>query len=336
MKPDEKLDISALKPADDQNHGVQIIPSPGQSDPGSKPSPAANPASKSEIPLLKVEPSQVLEKNLTENPAGNPVEKAGDTKNPAEDFQVISKTPAGASDDAVDKNDGTGVATDAIAMKNSENANKFAGSGMKNLPGGKIDPSPAAVPHPAVAGAQSHGDFDPDLNFLSGGNANSTALHEAGTLISVPLTTDVQVRTAERTTEMVALQAVRLSRSDAESLSVVIKPGAGTELSLELRQKNGVIEAQAVLQRGDFQALNQHWPDLQQKLEQRGIKLAPLGGENNFSPGDQGQFSRQQPDQSSEESAQQASAFAEFTMAMNRGGATARLATATNANEWWA
>jgi hypothetical protein len=135
---------------------------------------------------------------------------------------------------------------------------------------------------------------------------------------------------------MVALNAVRLARSDAESLSVVIKPGGGAELSLELRQRNGVIEAQAVLQRGDFQAMNQHWPDLQQKLEERGIKLAPLGGENSFSSGDPGQFSRPQKDQSSEEAAQQASAFAEFTMAMNRGGATARLATVANANEWWA
>ena len=336
VKPDEKLDTSALKPADDQTHGSQTLSSPGQSNISSNPSPAAGPASKSELSLLTADPSQASEKDLIQNPGGNPVEKVEDTKTPTEDVQVISKTPADASGDAVAKNDGTGVATDAIAMKNSENANKSAGSGLKNLPGGKIDPAHAAVPHLAVAGSQSHGDFDPDLNFLSGGNANSTALHEAGTLISVPLTTNGNVQTAERTSEMVAVQAVRLARSDAESLSVVIKPGAGTELSLELRQKNGVIEAQAVLQRGDFQALNQHWPDLQQKLEQRGIKLAPLGGENNFSSGEPGQFSRQQKDQSSEESAQQASAFAEFTMAMTRGGATARLAAVTNANEWWA
>jgi hypothetical protein len=122
----------------------------------------------------------------------------------------------------------------------------------------------------------------------------------------------------------------------ADSVSVVIRPGAGTELSLELRHRNGTVEAAAVLQRGDFQLMNQHWPELQQKLEQRGIKLSALGGEGNFSAADNGNFShRHQP--SSEEAAQQASAFAEFTVAMNRGGATARLApVAPDGWESWA
>jgi hypothetical protein len=257
-----------------------------------------------------------------------------------ENLQVVSTPPTPTSpESAVDENAGTGVAIDADAMKNLENANKFAGSGMKNLPGGKIDPAHAPVPQLQLVAAPSRDNSGSDLNFSSGGNTNSPAVHDAGTLVSTPsLTTDAHVRTAERTSEMVALHAVRLARSDMDSLSVVIKPGAGTELSLELRQKNGGIEAQAVLQRGDFQALNQHWPDLQQKLEQRGIKLAPLGGENNLSSGDLGQFSRGQKNQSNEESAQQASAFAEFTVAINRGGATARLATVASAtaNEWWA
>ena len=32
---------------------------------------------------------------------------------------------------------------------------------------------------------------------------------------------------------------------------------------------------------GPQQALNQHWPELQQRLEQRGIRLAPLAGQEN-------------------------------------------------------
>ena len=132
------------------------------------------------------------------------------------------------------------------------------------------------------------------------------------------------------------MHSVRLAKSDAESMSVVIRPGAGTELSLELRQRDGAVEAHAVLARGDFQMLNQYWPELQAKLEQRGIKLAPLGGEENFTSADNGNFSRQQSPER-EESAQQAAAFAEFTVAMNRGGgATARLATTISGNEWWA
>ena len=67
------------------------------------------------------------------------------------------------------------------------------------------------------------------------------------------------------------------AKSDAESLSVVIRPGAGTELSLELRQRNGAVEAHAILQRGDFQMLNQHWPELQAQLECTGkVELPDL------------------------------------------------------------
>ena len=98
------------------------------------------------------------------------------------------------------------------------------------------------------------------------------------------------MRAVERTHDMMALHAMRLVESNSDSLSVVIKPAVGTELSLELRQRNGGVEAQATLTRGDHQFLSQHWPELQQRLEQRGIKLAPLGGETDFSANDNGQF----------------------------------------------
>jgi hypothetical protein len=62
-------------------------------------------------------------------------------------------------------------------------------------------------------------------------------------------------------------------------MQVVIKPDAGTQLSLELRQQGGNVEVQAVLHQGDFNHLNQQWPDLQQRLEERGIRLAPLTDE---------------------------------------------------------
>jgi hypothetical protein len=40
--------------------------------------------------------------------------------------------------------------------------------------------------------------------------------------------------------------------------------------------RDGAVEMQAMLQRGDFDFLNRQWPELQQQLEQRGIHLAPL------------------------------------------------------------
>ena len=72
------------------------------------------------------------------------------------------------------------------------------------------------------------------------------------------------------------VNAARLSDSGNNSMQVVIKPDAGTQLSLELRQQGGSVHVQAVLQQGDFGHLSQQWSDLQQRLGQRGIQLAPL------------------------------------------------------------
>jgi hypothetical protein len=59
-------------------------------------------------------------------------------------------------------------------------------------------------------------------------------------------------------------------------MQVVIKPDSGTQLSLELRQHGGSVAVQAALQQGNFNHLSQQWPELQQRLGQRGIQLAPL------------------------------------------------------------
>jgi hypothetical protein len=87
---------------------------------------------------------------------------------------------------------------------------------------------------------------------------------------------DPRLDSLEKTHELVALHALRLSRSNHEELRIVIEPGSGTRLSLELRLNNGAVEAQAVLHHGDYEFLNQHWAELQQRLEPRGVHLSAL------------------------------------------------------------
>lgn len=85
------------------------------------------------------------------------------------------------------------------------------------------------------------------------------------------------------------MQAVRLRESGADELRVVIKPDAGLQLSLNLRQRNGGVEVRAVLDRGNFDLLNRHWPALQQQLETRGVRVAPLSrAEDSFGGGGEG------------------------------------------------
>jgi hypothetical protein len=99
-------------------------------------------------------------------------------------------------------------------------------------------------------------------------------------------------------------------------MQVVIKPGSGIELSLQLRQRGDGVEAHAVLQQGDFSQMNQHWSELQQRLEQRGIRLAPLtGSENSTAFGGGNEFQKQQQRQTEEQDPLAAGAFAAFAMA---------------------
>ena len=246
--------------------------------------------------------------------------------------------PAAAPQPAAPADDGTGVATLNLPMKNSHKTNNVAGLAGKVLPGdaagpgaGKVlPPLPLAAPVRVTDGGSTDSNIIPPISA-----AVATADFSAAPAAAVPAFMEARMRTLERTHDMVALHAVRLVEGQTDSLSVVLKPGAGTELSLQLRQRDGGIEATAVLQRGDFQLMNQHWPELQQRLEQRGIKLAPLGSEADFSA-DSGSGFKQQQQASQEAEAQKASAFAEFALAGRALGATARLAVGVSGWESWA
>ena len=235
------------------------------------------------------------------------------------------------------KNSGTGVASSVPAMKNSDKVEVFAGLTGQKLPGAGPTRS-AASGLPMLPEISAHGKISTEfvMPFAGGetGNNYSASSAEALTQVNVlalPSLAEARLHTVERAHDMVSLHALRLVETKADAMSVVLKPEAGTELSLELRQRGGVIEAHAVLTAGDYQFLNQHWADLQSRLELRGIKLGPLGGEENFNFGG-GNFSQQQS--ARDEETESAAAFAEF--AAMAGGASARHAPALRGWESWA
>jgi hypothetical protein len=220
-------------------------------------------------------------------------------------------------------------------MKNSQNLNKVAGLDVKVLPVGETEASPEnnLPPNLLLTPVRAADNQGADLNSaFSNGNAPVAENAPVLNAVDLPSLAEARLRALDRAHDMMALHSMRLVESNSDSLSVVIKPAVGTELSLELKQRNGGVEAQATLTRGDHQFLSQHWPELQQRLELRGIKLAPLGGEANFPAGDNGNFQRQQA--AREDAAQQASAFAEFASLGNVGGATARLAVHDGWESW--
>ena len=160
-------------------------------------------------------------------------------------------------------------------MKNPQNTNKVAGLDVKVLPVGAAGEAnekdlPPVVP--TVRAAEPHSDFN--FGFAKNDSlATPSDAAQALKAVELPLLTDVRMRALDRTHDMVALHTLRLVESKADVLSVMLKPAVGMEVSLELRQHAGGVTAQATLLRGDHVFLNQHWPELQRRLEQRGITL---------------------------------------------------------------
>src|SRR5262249_22211228 len=124
---------------------------------------------------------------------------------------------------------------------------------------------------------------------------------------------DSRTRLMERTHDLVALHAMRLQQIGDETLQVVIKPGAGLHLALELRQRNDAIEVRAALHSGDFEHLSRNWADLQSRLEARGIRLASLAcAEQSTNAGTNG--FRQSQRHPAEQDPVAAGAFAELSL----------------------
>ena len=173
---------------------------------------------------------------------------------------------------------GTSIAKQDTAVKQAENTNKFAGQNEKVLPGGAVSSAKTS----ALSASSANNEQTTASAMANISTPGSTSSVSATDSVAIPAVTDTRTTTLERTQEMVSLNAVRLSDSGNNSMQVVIKPDAGTQLSLQLKQQDGQVQVQAALQQGNFSQLSQQWPDLQQQLEQRGIQLAPLTDNGSF------------------------------------------------------
>jgi hypothetical protein len=225
-------------------------------------------------------------------------------------------------------------------MKKADTTNKAAGQSEKVLPGVTFSFARVSSSFRAGSALASSNDQPAATNIIPLASAldRASSVTNSPEPVAVTNLSDLQARAMERTHDMVTTNALRLAGSPTDSMQVVLKPGAGTQLSLELRQRGDVIEAQAVLQHGDYQSMSQHWPDLQQRLEQKGIKLGSLGSDESAMTfnGQQGHSQNQQA--SPEQDALFASAFAEFSLAGSMTGISAPVAAVGGRGNWetWA
>jgi hypothetical protein len=231
---------------------------------------------------------------------------------------------------------GTTAAKQDVTMKKVEKMQKVAGSAEQDLPGNAATGSEELPKGQKISEkAASHGE-KADATAIELPTRISTSVEPPSATITSAAPTapaDVDSRVLERTHDIVALHAMRLTDTGAESLHVVVKPGAGIQISLELRQSARGIEVNASLHKGDYEQLNQHWPDLQQRLEARGVRVGTLTPSENYT-GAGHQF-HQSKQQSSQQESLHAGAFAEFALSGSVTDAPAARAARASAYRGW-
>jgi hypothetical protein len=237
---------------------------------------------------------------------------------------------------------GTYAAKQYTAMKKAEKTTKVAGQAEQDLPSnastGSAELSTGqkgsvhALPH-ANEKLNSTAAVEP-----SAARVSTTPEPAAATVTSAAISpaapADSRMRVLERTHDIVALHAMRLAQTSSDSLHVVVKPGDGMQISLELRQSESGIEVHASLHKGDFEHLNQYWPELQQRLETRGVRVGTLTTSDNFTSTSNQQF-QQSKKQSHDHDSLAAGAFAEFALAGSMSEAPAARAARATAYRGW-
>jgi hypothetical protein len=187
--------------------------------------------------------------------------------------------------------DGMGIAQSGVSVRLMQQLDETTLSGQKNLPTALllVEPSRKAArladaSSPFVAASMTSG--------------NGTTPQETPDVVHAAPASLHRVEQLEKLHATATECALLLRQTGKESVSVVIKPDAGTELQLHLRMRDGIVEASAEMHKGNSAALEAGWKELQQRLERQGIQIAPLEHSQSFTTGERREHKPQRQDSS--------------------------------------
>lgn len=205
-------------------------------------------------------------------------------RNSPQKFQRTSKAPADAGLFKVEsapaqmlERRGTPAAKEELRMESLSNAEQ-AGTGP--MTGGTND---VAEESPSTGAGPGLRDRDADIADFSR-NVGATDW-QTGRPVShadrpAPDTQAARgseaARTVEQLSGLVMRETAVLKQHTPDSMAVVLRPDANTELFLHLTQRDGQIEASVRCERGNFDQINALWPQLQESLAGQKVRLAPL------------------------------------------------------------
>lgn len=207
------------------------------------------------------------------NPNSSPVEEllsrfqiASRGTSVASDQEVMKTSPSDAaavspSSGGVGKGQGTALASAAVA----ESSLSF---GQQPRPDSGVERS-----KDEKAGSGSEDRWNPSIARPSATTTTATGLTSEA-IDEVGRPTDLQ--SIEMLRNEILTRVVEFGQDNPTSMTVVLRPDQGTELTVHLKSNDGRIEVQVRLEKGNDQAYRASWETLQQSLSQRGVSLANL------------------------------------------------------------
>jgi len=178
--------------------------------------------------------------------------------------------------------DGTGGALNSQRMNLSRQKNEIAGPTAQKVPTASPKDDFAIKAASDVAGASDSDHSGHKQDTMNSGlvmdlPAKASELYlDAGKGTGAAHSVDHTATLAERVGHLVNQQVVMIRQSGANNLAVSLKLDSRTELSLQLTNHNGQIEASVRWERGNVAGLDNHWKDLQDSLARQNVQLLPL------------------------------------------------------------
>ncbi len=274
----------AALPSDQTRLELQTRPD-GKIQPGAPGIPAAVPQSRSTSPTAV----QIAVENI-----GSPVNQMVSTGSPAAAASRIVNLSSG----------GISSARQALTMRSSNDQAEFAGSaGTRSMGGlGRNPEAKASRPVDLLTELAA-------MPFVEKFSRTEAQPANPGTPLERIVQSDRidRMDAVERLRSVIHHEMAVLKASGGDSLAVVVRPTADSEIFIQLTREKGGVEAFVRMEKGDAAELRRQWAHLEGALAEQQVRLQPLqaGSSTTDDPGfhdRRNQFSRQQEQQGGEQS----------------------------------
>lgn len=231
-------------------------------------------ATESELPVAMAEAAIVAQSSPEVTAARSAPQKLNKTPraNASAGFLKVEGAPA-----PMLERRGTPAAKEELRMESLSNAEQAGPGPMTGRTDDVVDESPSTGAGPMLRDRDADSaDFSRNAGVTDWQTGRPVSRTDRPAPDAQAVHGTEAARTVEQLSGLVLRETAVLKQHTPDSMAVVLRPDADTELFLHLTQRDGQIEASVRCERGNFDQINALWPQLQESLAGQKVRLAPL------------------------------------------------------------